>query len=159
MSQASSHVDAVLVDEQAHELRDRERRMRVVQLRREQLAAAARADAPLHARAARSMSCSEQETKKYCCARRSRLPRVRLVVRVEHLASAFSEITFSLDRAVVVADVEVAEVERLDRLAAPQPQRVARVDAIARDRDVARDALDAARRESSARAARPSPSV
>ena len=47
----------------------------------------------------------------------------RLVVRIQHLGQIF-RIDLVLDRAVVIADVERLEVERLRRLRAPQPQEV-----------------------------------
>ena len=47
-----------------------------------------------------------------------------------------------MDRAVVVAKVEVLEVEQLDRFAPPQPEGVAGVDAVAEHRGVIRHALD-----------------
>ena len=71
------------------------------------------------------MSCSEQETKKYCCSRRSSLPGGGLVVRVEHLGDVLRH-DLLLDRPVVVADVEGLEVEGLDGLGLPQAQQVAR---------------------------------
>ena len=86
------------------------------------------------------MSCSEQETKKYCCARRSRLPDLGLVVGIEHLGDGLRD-DLLVHRPVVVAGVEGLEVERLDRLGPPQPQHVAGVDAVALDRRVVGDAL------------------
>src|SRR5262245_57295091 len=54
-----------------------------------------------------------------------------LVVRVQHLREILRN-DFVLDGRVVVARVEGLEVERLDGFGAPEPQRVARVDPIAR---------------------------
>ena len=68
----------------------------------------------------------------------------RTVVRVEHLADRLGG-DLLRDRAVVVADVERPEAERIDRLGAPQAQQVRRVDAIPEDRRVMGDALDDAR--------------
>jgi hypothetical protein len=62
----------LLVHQQAHQLRDRDRRVRVVELDLH-LVREVRERLPL-ALVARMMSCSVAETKKYCCLRRSSLP-------------------------------------------------------------------------------------
>ena len=64
------------------------------------------------------MSCSEQDTKKYCCARRSALADRRFVVGIEHLGHRFRD-QFFVHRLVIIADVEGLEVERFDGLGTP----------------------------------------
>ena len=64
----------------------------------------------------------------------------RFVVGIEHLGHRFRD-QFFVHRLVVIADVERLEVERLDRLGTPQPQRIAGVDAITLDRRIVCDAL------------------
>ena len=71
------------------------------------------------------MSCSEHETKKYCCCEPQLLAGLGLVVRIEHLGDRLRR-DLLVDGAVVVADVERVEVERLGRLGLPQPQHVGR---------------------------------
>ena len=104
------------------------------------------------------MSCSEQETKKYCCSRRSSLPCDRLVVRIEHLAQVLGD-DLLVDGAVVVAAIEDGEVERLRRFGFPQAQRVRGVDAVAEDRRVVGHAVHDLVPAPSARAVRPCSSV
>jgi hypothetical protein len=77
------------------------------------------------------MSCSEHETKKYCCSSRS----CRLVVRVEHLGDGLRR-HLLVNRPVVVAVVEGLEVERLRGLCAPEAQQVGVRRTIAGDRSV-----------------------
>ncbi len=73
MLHARSQVQALLVQQQAHQLRDGHRRMRVVELDRELLVERLQAGSSAPCRM-RSMSWREQDTKKYCCSRRSSLP-------------------------------------------------------------------------------------
>ena len=77
-------VEPVDVDQQAHQLRHRHRRVGVVELHRVLVGELARAERP-SARWMRIMSCSAQETKKYCCSSCRPLAAAQLVVRVEHL--------------------------------------------------------------------------
>ena len=113
-----------------------------------------------------STSCSEQDTKKYCCSRRSRLPASGSSFGIEHLGDGLRD-DLVLDRLVVVAGVEGLQVERLDGPRAPQRQHVAGVHAVALDRRVVGDALEhpsaapsgrgrGRRRRCSARCGRPS---
>ena len=66
-------VHRVLVHEEPHQLGDGDGRMRVVQLRGPVRVETLPGFLPA-IRCRRIMSCSEQETKKYCCASRSRFP-------------------------------------------------------------------------------------
>ena len=71
-----------------------------------------------------------------------------LVVRIEHLGDRF-RCDLLVDGAVVVADVEAVEVERLRGFRLPQPQQVGRRDPVAGDGRVVGDALhDAVRHPS-----------
>ena len=91
----------------------------------------------------RRASCSEQDTKKYCCTSRSSLPASEFVVGVEDLADRLGG-DLVVDGPLVVALVEGLEVERLHRLGAPQPQDVRQTGAVAGDRGVVGHALDLA---------------
>ena len=75
------------------------------------------------------MSCSEQETKKYCCASRSCFPASGSSFGYSTFEMV-SDATFWSHRAVVIADVERVEVERLSGLGLPQPQQVRRRHAV-----------------------------
>ena len=79
----------------------------------------------------RIMSCRAQQTKKYCCSRRSPLPAI-LVVRVQHLAQVLGD-HLLVDGAVVVAAVEGAKSKDSRRLGAAQPQGVGGVVVVAED--------------------------
>ena len=68
------------------------------------------------------------------------------VVRVEHLGQILAA-DLLIHRAPVLADLERVEVELLVGRGAPQPQEARGLGAVARDRDVVRDALDRVRRE------------
>src|SRR6516162_10550920 len=70
---------------------------------------------------------------------------LRLVIRIENLGQGF-RFDFLVYRAVVVACVEVPEIEGLYGFAAPQPQRVAGVGPEAENRRVAGNALHSSRR-------------
>src|SRR6516225_10980982 len=73
------------------------------------------------------------------------LARVRLVVRIENLGQGF-RFDFLVYRAVVVAGVEIPEIEGLYGFALPQAQGVAGVDPEAEHRGVTGDALHPSRR-------------
>ena len=140
--------ERVFIDEQPHQLGDRDRRMRVVELHGPFFvevrgrAAEQRVDAQhVLQRAARE---------KELLLEPQLLAAMRLVVRVEHFGDGLRS-HLVLDGAVVVAVVEGREVERLDGLGFPQAQRVAGADAVAEDRRVVGDAAHLGLRESSAR--------
>ena len=128
----------VLIHEQPHQLRDGDRRMRVVELH-----------GPLFVEG-RGRPAEQRVDAQHVLERATRekelllepefLAAMRRVVGVEHFGDRF-RIHLVLDRAVVVALVESGEVERLDGLGLPEPQGVARADAIARDRRVVGDAF------------------
>ena len=129
--------ERVFVHEQAHQLRDGDRGVRVVELHGPFFvegrgrAAEQRLDAQhVLQRAARE---------KELLLEPEHLALVRFVVRVEHFGDRL-RLDFVLDRAVVVALVERSEVERLDGLGFPKPQRVAGANAVAGDRRVVGDA-------------------
>ena len=118
--------------------------MRVVQLHRERLRQALDALA-LHLE--QSQHVLERARHEEVLLREPQaLAGLRLVVRIEHLRERLGDDLLA-DGAVVVADVEVLEVEGLDGLALPESQRVARVDVVAGHRDIARDPLDPVRRQ------------
>ncbi len=112
-------IHRVFVDEQPHQFRNRDRRVRVVQLRgpgRVKLVERlpthqVQADHVLEG--ARHEEVLLRETQ--------RLADVRLVVRIEHLRDRFRG-RLLVDRAVVVADVERVQIERLGGFRLPQPQ-------------------------------------
>jgi hypothetical protein len=85
----------------------------------------------------RTMSCSEQATKKYCCFSRSSLPNTFTSLGVEDLGDGLRPVLVQ-HCLLVVALVEVAEVEVGAGPRAPEAQRVHRVAAVARDGGVVR---------------------
>ena len=89
----------------------------------------------------RSMSCSEQRHEEVLLLEPQFLAARLLVVRIENLGEVLAG-HLLVDRAVVVAAIERAEVERLGRLGLPQPQCVRRVHVVAEDRRVVRNAVD-----------------
>ena len=95
----------------------------------------------------RIMSCSEQETKKYCWASRSCFPYVRLVIGVEHLSDGLGA-DLLVDGPEVVPYVEGGKIERFSRLRLPEPKEVSRVHPVSQNGRVVGDPLDT-RRESS----------
>ena len=127
------------VDQQAHELGDRDRRMRVVHLDRELLVEALRRNL-LHAADAQHVLQRARHEEVLLLEPQLLAARL-LVVRVEDLGEIFAG-HLLVDRAVVVAAIEGAEVEGLGRLGLPQPQRVRRVDVIAEDGRVVGNAID-----------------
>src|SRR5262245_39031482 len=134
---------AMLVDKDTNELGDRERRMRVVELNRIFLVEARKVGRRLQVDAHHVLQRAADE--EVLLLEPELLARQRGIVGIEHLADGLGGNLF-LDRAVIVADVERFEVERVDRLGAPQAQQVRRVDAIAEDRRIVGDPSDDARR-------------
>ena len=131
-------IQAVLVDQQAHQLRYRQRRMRVVHLDRVLVCEAFDAHVGLKQDADHvPQRAGHQEV---LLPKPQHLAQPRLVVRVEDLGDGLGE-DLLVHGAVVVAGVEGIEVERLDGLRLPQPQQVRGVDAVAEDRGVIGDAL------------------
>src|SRR5688572_8129665 len=133
----------MLVDEQPHELGDGDRRVRVVQLYGGQLwqpgdRLALHREHPQHVlQRARHEEVLLREPQP--------LADLGIVVRIQYLGERLRH-DFLAHGAVVIADVEVLEVERLDGLAAPEPQGVAVVHVIAEYRYVGRYSPYAARR-------------
>ena len=133
----------VLVHQQPHQFDNGDRRMRVIQLngpaRRELLEAAAAVEVqPNHVL---ERARDEEEL----LAESELLSDLGLVVRIQHFRDRL-RLHLLVDRAVVVADVERVEVERLGGFGLPQPQQVGGGRVKARHRRVVGDALDALRR-------------
>ena len=82
----------------------------------------------------RTMSCSEQETKKYSCLQAEFLAVEYVVVRIEDLGQVFGE-DFVRHRVDILAAVEVVEIEILGCVGRPQAQRVHRAAAVSRRRE------------------------
>ena len=131
--QASSQSQRILVDQQPHQLGDRDRRMGVVELHGEFLVEAAQREL-LGAQDAHHVL-QRAGDEEILLLEAQLLAAQLLVVRVEDLAEVLRR-DLLVHRAVVVAAVEDREIERLGRLRAPQPQRVRRVGAVAEDRRV-----------------------
>ena len=114
-------VEALVVDEYAHELRDDERRMRVVELDEHLL----RKRVPAVVRLAEAPQDVSQRARdeEVLLTEAELLALRRVVVRVEHLGEVLGE-HLLLDRLDVGALVEVGEIEVVDRLRAPEPERV-----------------------------------
>ena len=129
-------VQLVLVHEQPHQLGDRDRRVRVVQLCGpagvelvERLPAQqVQPDHVLEGARHEKVLLLEAEL----------LAGLRLVVRVEHLRDRLGR-DFLGDRAVVVPEVERVQIERLGRFGLPQPQHVRRSGPVPGHRRVTRD--------------------
>src|SRR5271166_5251433 len=68
-------IQLMLIDQQTHQLGNPDRRMRIIQLRSKRFIEVVQA--PPLCKCMRIMSCSEQETKKYCCSRRNCFPSTR----------------------------------------------------------------------------------
>ena len=80
----------------------------------------------------RSMSCREQETKKYCCASLSLLPISGSSFGIEHFGHRLRDDLF-IHRPVIVPHIEFLKVERLHRLRLPEAQGIAGVDPVPDD--------------------------
>ena len=87
------------------------------------------------------MSCSEHDTKKILLRQPQLFSGFGLVVRIQHFRDGFG-CDLLVHGAVVVADVERVEVERLGGFRFPQPQQVRGGHPITRYRGVVGDALD-----------------
>ena len=122
--------DGVFVHEQPHQLRDGNRRMGVVQLDGESLVERLRPSAHQAVDPQHVLQGTGHE--EILLPQPQPLAHLGLVVRVEHLAHGFRE-DLLLHGAVVVADIEILEIERLHRLRLPQAQGVARVHAVPDD--------------------------
>ena len=133
----------VLVHQQPHQFGHRDRRMGVVQLRGEQVREAGERLALDVEQAQHVLQRAGDE--EVLLRQPQALADLRLVVRIEHLAQGLRDHLLA-HRTVIVADVEVLEIEGLDRLALPQPQGIAGIDPVAEHRRVAGHALDPARR-------------
>ena len=132
-----------LVDQQAHELGHGDRRMRVVHLHRELLVEALRRNL-LHLADAQHVL--QRAAHEEVLLLEAQLLAARLlVVGIQNLGEVLAG-HLLVDRAVVVAAIERAEVEGLRRLGLPQAQRVRRVDVITEDRRVVGNAIDDAAR-------------
>ena len=137
-------VHVVLVDEQPHQLGNRNRGMRVVQLdrpaRREVLQPPP--GRQLQANHVLQRAGDEEELLR----QPQPLAGLGLVVRVQHLGDGLGH-HLLVHRAVVVAEVERVEVERLGRLGPPEPQQVGGGRAEPGDRGVVGHALHAPLRD------------
>ena len=129
----------VLIDQQAHELRNRDRRMGVVQLHRKlfvelgdrQFLRAQDAEHVLQRAGDEEILLFEAQL----------LAAQLLVVRIEDLAEVLRD-DLLVDGAVVIAAVEAGEVEGFRRLGAPQAQRIRGVAVIAENESVVRHSID-----------------
>ncbi len=129
----------MLVDEQTHQLSDRNRGMGVVQLHREFFMEAGQWNLldPQDAQHVHERAADEE----VLLLQAQLLALHRLVVRVEDFAQVLGD-HLLIDRAVVVAAVEDLEVEGFGGFCFPQPQRVGGIDPIAEDRCVVRNTVD-----------------
>jgi len=128
-----------LVHQQSHELGHGDGRMCVIELHGELLVEALRRNL-LHATDAQHVLQGSTHEEVLLFEAQLLAPRL-LVVRVQHLGQVLAG-HLLIDRAVVVAAVECAEVEGLRRLGLPQAQRVRGVHVVAEDGRVVRDGVD-----------------
>ena len=116
-------VQRVVVHEKAHQLGDRDRRMRVVELNGPVLRELVEPLAPHQVQPDHVLQRAGDE--EILLRQTQALSRIGLVVRIQNLGDGFRNRLF-VDGAVVVASVERVEVERFDRLGLPQAQQVRR---------------------------------
>ena len=130
-------VEALLVEEDAHELGDDERRVRVVELDEHLV----RQRVPAVVRLAEAAEDVPQRARdeEVLLAQAQLLALGRVVVRIQHLREVLGK-HLLLDRLDVRALVEVREVEVVNGLRAPEAQRVDRL-VVADDREVVWNAL------------------
>ncbi|MNM92764.1 hypothetical protein D3C81_1051080 [compost metagenome] len=126
---------AMVVDQQPHQLGNAHRRVGVVQLYRELLVEARDRQALGGEQAQHVLQRAGHE--EVLLLQPQLLALLGFVIGVEHLGKVLRR-HFLVHRAQVIAPVEGVEVERLGGLRAPQPQRVDRVDPVAEDRRVER---------------------
>ena len=126
----------MFVHEQAHQLRDADCGVRVIELHGPFFmeVGGSAADQRLDAQHILQRAAREKEL----LLEPEHLALVRFVIRVEHFGDRL-RLDFVLDRAVVVALVDRSKVERLDGLGFPTAQRVAGANAVAGNRRVVGD--------------------
>ena len=137
-------VQPLLVDEDAHQLRHRQRGMRVVELDRDLLGETvehAEAERPVEQLVALLVAPDDvlegRRHEEVLLRQAQRLALAEVVVRVEDSADVLRARP-TQDRADVVAAVELVEVELAHRAGAPEAQRVDGLRPVARDRRVVR---------------------
>ena len=132
----------VFIHQQAHQLRNGNRRMRVIEL-----------DGPLFMEFVERPFLQQVYAdhvpkragdEKVLLLKAQRLALHHLIIGVEHLGDVL-RMHLALNRAVVVALIECGEIERLNGFGLPEPHRIARAHAIAQDRRVIRNTPDHAR--------------
>ena len=135
-------VDLVLVDQQPHQLGDRERRVRVVQLDRDRVGQ--RIEAAAFGEVLREHVLQARADEEVLLLEAQFLALRRGVVRVEDARDVLG-VDLLVRRLVVPARVEQLDVERRDRAPGPEPQVVDRRAAVARDQLVEADRPDVVR--------------
>ena len=131
--------ETMFIHQQAHQFRDSDRRMGIVQLDDEFFMKAVEVLAVLQVQAQHVLQGAGG--KEILLPEAQLLADLGLVIGVQHLGDVFRH-DVGIDGAVVVTDVERIEIERLGRLRAPQAQQVGVLDAEAGNRGVVRDPVD-----------------
>lgn len=129
----------MFVDQQAHELGDRNRRVRVVQLNRPLLVKSGQGTTQFQVNPQHVLKGAADE--KILLLESKHLPLHHIVIRIEHLGEVL-RFHLGLDRAVVVPVVERPKVKGLHSLGPPKAHRIAGTDPVSQHRRVVGDPFD-----------------